>query len=283
MAYGMMTTSDISAYIQIIFEDSLFVARDNSLMLPLVRSFGDRQGNETRKNSQYGTAIINQVAETDDLVSQTFHPSVIATLTPAEYAGQYFITDTRMESDPFGARQDATVELGVAMAQSIENNLISNFTSLTAGTVGAAGSLLTWGYFSAAMTLLRNQNAPLPYACVLSPNQYHNLAKSATIAGATTSAAPNFADDVTRRWWVNSFGPVDIFLSSNIAAGTAVYGAMWSRQAMAYDERRAPRLEPERDASRRGLELNLSTRYAHGVWRPLHGVTILSDGSAPTS
>jgi hypothetical protein len=132
MAYGMNTASDISTYIQIIFEDALFVARDNSLMQPLVRSFNDRQGNETRKNSIYGTAIINQVAETDDLVSQTFNPSVIATLTPAEYAGQYFITDTRMESDPFGARQDATVELGVAMAQSIENNLIGNFTSLTA-------------------------------------------------------------------------------------------------------------------------------------------------------
>lgn len=283
MAYGMNTVTDISTYVQTIFADALFVARDNSLMQPLVRTFNDRQGNEARKNSQYGTATITAVAETDDLVSQTFNPSVIATLTPGEYAGQYFITDTRMESDPFGAQSDATMELGVAMAQSIENNLISTFTSLTGGTVGAAGSLLTWGYFAAAMTLLRNQNAPLPYACVLSPNQYHNLAKSASVAGATTSAAPNFADDVTRRWWVNSFGPVDIFLSSNIASGTAVYGAMWSRQAIAYDERRAPRMEPQRDASRRGLELNMSTRYAYGIWRPAHGVAILSDGSNPTS
>lgn len=283
MAAGMNTYSDISAYVNTIFEDAMFIARDNSLMQPLVRTFNDTQGMALRKNSQYGTASITQVAETDDLVSQTFNPSVIATLTPAEYAGQVFITDLRMESDPFGARDDAAVELGVAMAQSIEHNILSTFTSLTGGTVGAAGSLLTWGYFSAAMTLLRNQNAPLPYAAVLSPNMYHNLAKSATVAGATSSAAPNFADDVTRRWWVNSFGPVDIYLSSNIAAGTAVYGAMFSRQAIAYDERRAPRLEPQRDASRRGLELNMSTVYGYGVWRPRFGVTIVADGSAPTT
>jgi hypothetical protein len=135
---------------------------------------------------------------------------------------------------------------------------------------------------AAAMTLLRNQNAPLPYAAVLSPNMYHNLAKSATVAGATSSAAPNFADDVTRRWWVNSFGPVDIFLSSNIATSGTTYGAMFSRQVIAYDERRAPRLEPQRDASRRGLELNMFIVYGYGVWRPRFGVTIVADGSNPS-
>ena len=35
------------------------------------------------------------------------------------------------------------------------------------------------------------------------------------------------------------------------------------------------RLEPERDASRRGWELNLSTVYAHGVWRPTYGVQMI--------
>jgi hypothetical protein len=169
MALGINTYSDISAYVNTIFEDAMFIARDNSLMQPLIRTFNDTQGMAARKNSQYGTASITQVAETDDLVSQTFNPSVIATLTPAEYAGQFFITDLRMESDPFGARDDAAVELGVAMAQSIENNLISTFTSLTGGTIGSGGSALTWGYFTAALTTLRMQNAPLPYSCVLSP------------------------------------------------------------------------------------------------------------------
>ena len=283
MAAGMNVATDISSFVNSVFEDALFVARDNNLMQPLVTTFSDAQGLASRKLQAYGTATIRQLNETDDMVSQTYAPSALSTLTPAEFGAQIFLTDLRMETDPFGARDDAARELGVAMAQSIENNLISTFTSLTGGTIGAGGSALTWGYFTAAMTTLRAQNAPLPYFCVLSPYQYHALAKSASIAGATTAPAPNFADEVTRRWWIQSFGPVDIYVTANIAAGTAVYGAMFARQAIAYDERRAPRLEPQRDASRRGIELNMSTVYAYGVWRPSFGVALLSDGSAPTS
>ena len=47
--------------------------------------------------------------------------------------------------------------------------------------------------------------------------------------------------------------------------------------AIAYDLRRDVRLEPERDASKRAWELNLTMMYAHGVWRPLWGVQIIHD------
>ena len=52
--------------------------------------------------------------------------------------------------------------------------------------------------------------------------------------------------------------------------------------ALALDMRRAPRLEPERDASRRGYELNLSAVYAHGVWRPKFGVCGIFTNAAVT-
>jgi len=47
--------------------------------------------------------------------------------------------------------------------------------------------------------------------------------------------------------------------------------------------RRALRLEDERDASRRGIELNMTAVYAYGVWRPAMGITGLFDASTPTS
>jgi hypothetical protein len=183
----MNLASDISSFVNSIFEDALFVARDNNLMQPLVTTFSDAQGLASRKLQAYGTATIRPISESDDLVSQTYAPSALTTLTPAEFGAQIVLTDLRMESDPFEARDDAARELGVAMAQSIENNLVSTFTSLTGGTIGTAGSALTWGHFTAAMTTLRMQNAPLPYYSVLSPAQYHSLAKSASIAGATSA------------------------------------------------------------------------------------------------
>jgi hypothetical protein len=56
---------------------------------------------------------------------------------------------------------------------------------------------------------------------------------------------------------------------------------MFSSNAMALDMRRPFRMEPERDASRRGIELNVSSIYAYGVWRPQYGVVLLTAGTIP--
>ena len=59
-------------------------------------------------------------------------------------------------------------------------------------------------------------------------------------------------------------------------------GGMWSRDGIAMDIRTQPYIEPERDASRRGTELNLSATYGHGVWRPTFGIKLIFDNAVPT-
>jgi hypothetical protein len=210
---------------------------------------------------------------------------VLSTLTPGEHGGQYFLSDLRVESDPFGVRQDAAQELGVAMAQKIELDLLGNFSSLTGGTVGAAGTVVTWGHFYAMIAQLRAQNAPGPYNFVCRPEQWHQLGKAASVAGTYTNAADSLKEDVNRQYYIGTASGVNIFVSANIPviSGDDAYCAMFAPQALALDIRRAPRLEPERDASRRGWELNMSAVYAHGVWRPKFGVKGLFDASVPTS
>ena len=175
--------------------------------------------------------------------------------------------------------------MGLAMATKMETDLIGNFTSLTSGTIGAAGSTITWSYVFAAEAILRNAKAPYPYALVLQPYQWHQLKKAASVASSSrTNASESFMDGLGNNMFqVHQEGGISIFTSANISAGTSVYGAMFSRDAIALDMRRQPRIEPERDASRRGWELNLSALYGHGVWRPTFGVAVLSDASTPTA
>ena len=281
---AMVLASDIGTFVQTIYEDAMMVARDNNLMAALVMPFMDRSGTAARTRSEYGTATINTITEVDDLTSQAFTPATANTLTPAQVGAQFFITDLRVESDPFGVQSDASLELGLAMAQSIEKNLLGNFSSLTGGTVGAAGTTLTWGHFFAMLTRLRAQNAPLGYAFVCHPYQWHALGK-AVAPGATVTNSPMIQDDILRNFYVGSVSGVDIFTSSNIAIDGSddAYCGMFARPAIAIDWRRAPRIEPERDASRSGFELNLTAVYAHGVWRPKFGVQGLFDATAPTS
>lgn len=274
------TEANIASFVNTVWADAMLVARDNNVMSGLVTGFGDLQGLAVRTNAAYGTAVFNQIAETDDLTSQAFTPSTDQTLTPYEYGAQFFITDSRIETDIFAARQDAAQELGAAYGQKIDENLAGLFSSLTAGTVGAAGSNLTWANFLAAITIMRRALAPRPWVCVLTPEQYHCLG-TAIAPGVTVTNSPMIQDEFMRQFYIATFSGVDVYTSANVATGTSVFGGMFSRNALALDMRRPFRLEPERDASRRGLELNASSVYAYGVWRPQYGVAINTAGTAP--
>jgi len=274
------TAADINTFVNTVWEDAMLVARDNNVMSGLVTGFGDLQGLAVRTNAKYGTAVFNQIAETDDLSSQAFTPTTDQSLTPYEYGAQFFLTDSRIETDIFAARQDASTELGAAYGQSIDKYLSGLFSSLTAGTVGAAGSNFTWANFFAAITIMRRAIAPRPWVAVLTPEQWHCLG-TAIAPGVTVTNSPMLQDEFVRQFFVGNVSGVDIYTSANIVAGTSVYGAMFSRNALALDMRRPFRLEPERDASRRGFELNASSVYAYGVWRPQYGVAINTAGTTP--
>lgn len=275
--------SDISAFVNTVFEAAILVARDNTFMPSVVRGFNDRTGLAVRQNSQYGGATMNQIAETDDLVGQAFTPASIATLTPVEFGAQYFLTDSRVESDPFAVRADAAADLGLAMATKIETSLMGHFNAFTSGTIGASGSACTWSYIMAMETILRRAFAPPPYALVLSPSQWYPLGKAASVATTATNAPQSLIDAVGSTFFVKQYGNISIFTSSNVeTSSTDSYAGMFSRDALAFDLRRAPRFEPERDASRRGVELNLTSVFAHGVWRPTFGVCGLFTNAAPT-
>jgi hypothetical protein len=278
-------SSDISSFINTIFEASILVARDNNVMTSLVRTFNDRTGVATRQNSQYGGLTVNSIAETDDLVGQAFTPASIATLTPAEAGGQYFLTDTRVESDPFAVRNDASQDMGLAMGTKIETDLLGVFPSFTGGTIGTAGSTITWSYVYAMEAVLRAQKAPYPYFMVMHPYQWFSLKKAASVAGNRTNASDAMLDELRNSmYFVHKEGGLYFYVSSNftIDANADAKPGMWSRDAIALDIRRQPRIEPERDASRRGWELNLSTIYGKGVWRPTFGVQGIFDCTAPT-
>lgn len=275
--------SDISSIVNNILEDSLLVARENAIMASLVQTYS-KVGSEPRKLYEYGEATVQEIGESDDLTSQAFTPSLLNTLTPVERGVQFFMTDQRIDTDPFGVRADAVADLGAGMGKKIDTDLVGLFGSLTGGTVQPTLNM-TWAAILAAETNLRAAFAPKPYYCVLHPYQWGCLG-TALIPGVTQTNSPWLQDEFARQYYVASAYGIDFFVDGNITAATAAGGTkagMFSPMALALDVRRAPRLEVERDASRRGYELNESTVYAFGPWRPKWGVQILTSASAPVA
>lgn len=291
MTAGNNVWSDISAIAQSVQEDAIFVVREASLLPSLVQTFNDMSGMNTRKGYQYNQGQAKTISDADDLSSDAFTPSLDQVLTPAEIGEQFFITDARKESEaPESIMTDAARELGFAATDKLETDLIGDLASLTGGTIGAAGTVITWGYVAAAIAQARNanKNAAKPLAAVIHGYQWSVLAKAASVAGATVVNAPQTQDEITRNGGANvkvaTFMGVPIYQVFASADGSGDFtGAVFPREAIALDWRRPIRVEGERDASRRGDELNMSAIYAHGIWRPTRGVKMIFDAAAPTS
>ncbi len=293
MVQHLNTEADIAAFVGTIQQDVMFVIHETAVMRGLVAFRNDRAGAAPRAGREYGAGTAKTIGESDDLTSDAFTPSAGQTLTPAEIGEQFFLTDLRIETEgqteqgQVDIRTEASRELGFAAVDKIESDLCGDLANLTGGTIGAAGSVMSWGYFFAAASVLRTavKNRSIPLTCVLHDYQWHPLAKAASVAGASVVNAPAFQDSVMRNWYVGTVSGVNIFTTSNITidgSGDAK-GGMFIPDAIMYDERRAIRLEPQRDASRRGWEMNMSGVYAHGVWRPAHGIVLYTDAATPAS
>ena len=288
MATGMNVWSDVSSIAQRVEHDAYFIVRELGVYQKLITNFNDKSGMNVRRGYKYNAGTVVAVGDADDLTSSAFTPSADQTLTPFEVGLQFFITDARAESDlPENIVGDATQELGFAALDRVESDIYGDIASLTGGTVGAGTATITWGYVAAAISQAReaNKSNSVPLACVVHNYQWAVLAKAASVAGASVYAnSPGWTEEMTRNGYVAQFMGVPMYQSYQTrTSGTAFYGAVFPKKALAIDWRRPVRIEPQRNASRRGWELNLSSVYDTGIWRPELGVQLYCLAEVPES
>lgn len=290
MTTGMNLWSDVSSIALAVQENALFAVNYSALMPNLITARSNMQGMNPRQLYQYAASTgLKQLAETDDLTSETITPALLGTLTPYEYGKQYFVNDQRVKSDaPEDIIRDAATSLAWDATAKIETALVGDMASLTGGTIGAAGTAITWGYMAAAIARARvaNRSDVVPLFAVIHGYQAAVLAKAASIAGATVGVAPGVQDEVTRNGITRAFTFMGVpIYQSFVDPDTSddFTGGVFPRTALMIDYRDPFTVRPQRDESRRGLELNFAGAFAHGVYRPTLGIQTIFDASAPSS
>jgi cyclophilin family peptidyl-prolyl cis-trans isomerase len=278
----------VSSLINPVREAALMYAQNNLVMPQTVTTLTDQTGMMTRNFSQYnsGTVYVG-LGETADLDSYTqeFTRSALSSITPREVGTQFFITDRRLESDDvMNVMADLGTHINYTVFAQVEAHLATLMASFTGGTIGTAGSVMTWDNIYKARAILRATGIPGPFKVVLHEYSYLKLATAANIAGLTNAAPLTIRDNIQNNYYVGSNGDMDFYTISTaaIAAGTAVKTGIFNSGALAWDIRRPLRIEPERDPSRRGIEMNVTMVYGEAVVRPTYGVTLLGDASTPT-
>jgi hypothetical protein len=281
---AMSTQSDLNSLFSDIFEDARFVARENNIMTSLVRNF-QATGWMSRKLSAYPELTAQEVAEGVDYSNPaTFNKTLEATLTPAEQMVQVILTDRRIDTDPQNARQDASMEMGNAIATKVDKDLVSDFGSFTTDKGPGAGASATIAKFAAAVSVLRNALAPNPIYVVLHPYHWHAVWVELGQPATNQAFLGDVANEALRSFYVGNWINCQWFVSANIAvdASDDAVSGVFNRNALGFDLRKPFTMEPERDASLRAWELNASIGYAHGVIRDEFGVGYTADAAEPT-
>ena len=284
MATGITSVSSLNSLFASIYEDAFLVMRANNIMTNLVTVHTDSQGTESRIYSSRPAISMASASETTDFATPTVYgKSAAGTVTPSLQMAQVILTDRELRQDP-QTRIDAAAELGAAAAAKIERDLTGLFDDLTLGTVGTAGSILTWGHVQAAQSRLAAGTVPGRYSLVLHDYQWHSLGTAVGLQKNLASTPDVVKDELARSFYVGSYGMCDIFVTPNVgtASGTGT-AAMFNREALALDMRLAPRIEYQRDASFGGgaWEINIVADYGVGVRRGGYGVTVLGADTLP--
>jgi hypothetical protein len=273
---GESTYSAISGLVQNIVDGALLTASENTVMTPLVNVMTDQSSLAPRVFSGYTGGTIVALAEISDLTAQTFTPAANGTVTPSIFGQQYYLTDARINSDPFGAQRDASADLGRVFGVKVDSSLTALFSSFTGGTVGTAGGTLTWANVQRSAAYLRANYAPGNYICVLRPEHWYYLT-SASSGVPTLMQSPAWMDSLAANFYQGSWGGIDFFVDGNITAGTAAVAGMFHSDALVYDQRKAFGIEVQRDASRGGggYELNATIWFGAGIYRATFGVQMI--------
>lgn len=276
--------SDISSFINTIYERSLFVVREMNLMANLVSNYS-AQGWMVREFSTRPQVTAETVADGVDYSNpQDFGKSSVGSLTPLEAIAQVLLTDQNVETDPDGSRQDAALELGGSVATKIDKDLCGLFTSFSTDKGPGAGQPFKLSFLAAGVAVVRyNMKRAGRVNAVLHPYHWHDIWVEMGRPAATYANVADLTTQALRDYFVDNLLNTRIFTSSNVTvSGTDAVSGAFAQEALALDTRRAYRLEPERDASLRAWELNATAGYAAGLGpRPTFGVKLTGDITEP--
>jgi N4-gp56 family major capsid protein len=272
------TSSTLDDLFVNIIAQARFTAEEQSLMRNLVTVYNiEAEAGMTVQVPKYPAIAAAGLTEGTDMTSTTVSTSSVS-ITAGEVGAQVFLTDIAARGAGNPADELGTV-LGNAIATKMDKDLIALFDGFGTA-LGGAGTEVTAADIFKAAAILRANKATGQMVAVLHPYQAYALKANLT----NTFANPNAGvvqNEVMQRSFIGSLAGIDIYESANIAVDGSddAKGAVFSTDALALAMVQDFKLEPERDASNRGFELNATAVYGVGELDDSYGVEMLFDAA----
>jgi hypothetical protein len=282
---AITTSAALNGLFNNIYERAVFVAREMNLMVGLVSNYSGNTFAPRNLSTRPQVSAEKVVDGVDYNNSTTFGRTSVGTLTPSQAIAQVILTDVDVANDPDNAMLDASQEMGAAIATGIDEDLVAHFDDFTTDVGPGAGNAATLAKVAVGVSVLRGQKVSGIISVVLHPYQWHDIWVLLGQPSANQALLGDVANEALRQYFVGNFVGANWFTSANITIdGNAdAIGGIFTPEALAFDSRQAPTLEPERDASLRAWEMNMVAGYATGLGkRPNFGVKYTSDATTPS-
>ena len=279
------TSSVLSELYANIVQSALFTLNEQTVIRPLVRNY-DMSGTPglTAQVPIYPAVAAAGVADGTDLTNTAFN-TTSKTITASEVGVMVELTDLAAESATDDVAAAIGRQIGAAMAEKVDTDLAGLFSGFS-NVVDKSGAAVTVeDIFKAAATLRANKaNQNGGFVCVLHPYQAYDIKAQLTNNGATMShALSDVGNAALRDGFLGRIAGVDIF-ESNVVSGAdsagSFFGAVMTQDAIGYMVKRAMRIETQRNASKRSLEIVGSMAYGTSELFDQYGVAIQSDATA---
>jgi len=270
------TASILSELYANIVQSAIYTLSEQTVIRPLVKNYDlSSTPGLVAQVPIFPSLTAAGVNDGSDLSNSAFNTTSVE-ITCAEIGTMVTLTDLGRES----AAQDVAVAIGRQMGDALAKKVDTDLANLFAGfsnTVGSGKQEITADLIFRAAAVLRNNQAPGPYVCVLHPFQAFQLKKQITNAGATMSHNLSEVGNIAlREGFVSRIAGVDIFESSVISGTSsgAFVGAVMSQEALAYVLKRDLRIEEQRDALRI-VRKGASKKFGELLELPFRAISIL--------
>ena len=245
----------------------------------------------------FGTVVARNLTEgIDNTVSETMSDTSV-TITPGEVGCKMVLTDKLVRDDNEDVKAAAGRLLGEAMELKRDQDLLGQLAS--AGTTLGAGGTWTLGQIAASRAIIRgvqpSSGGPWTGGLVAIQHPYVALdlvdvmTPLAPVSGTAGTGAPfgNMVEDVVRNYGIGRLFGMPVLEDGNIdittIAATAKGGVFATGEGSAIVLATANEwsVEPERDASLRATELNITGEYGVGLYEADWIVTQNNDATTP--
>ncbi len=291
---AITTIAELGDTIPTVIEEARHTAQFQAVMASLCWKITKEMGDGKTVNVPYwGEVTAVGLTEGTDMTASSTLEDTNVRITPAEVGVKIILTDKLVRDNMNDVKAAAGKILGAAMEKKRDQDLLGQFADATTDLGGSND--LTMGFIAASRALLAGNAtasggpAPLPYACVHHPFVLLDLVDVVTPivpVAASLAIGTALTDEILRNYTIGRLFGMPIIEDGNIPidATPDAQGAVFASGTgggIILATANEWSVEPQRDASLRGWELNIVGEYGVGEYLAGWIVGLNSDAATP--